>query len=78
MNSFIRRIQACLPRTSPSNDHMPVWITSVTTKEFPLGIENQKNVFCDGRRIIKRGLCKNSFLQLQIYWLQGLRPVRTG
>jgi hypothetical protein len=33
---------------------------------------------CDGRQIIKRGLRKNSFRQLQIYWLQGLRRVRTG
>ncbi len=32
----------------------------------------------DGRRVIKRGSRKNSFRQLQIYWLQGLRRVRTG
>jgi hypothetical protein len=28
---------------------------------------NQKRVFCDEHRIIKRGLRKNSLLQLQIY-----------
>jgi hypothetical protein len=44
----------------------------------PFGRENQKEVFCEEARIHQARLAQERPSQLQIYWSQGLRRVRTG